>query len=73
MQRYRWWTMDDQLTPFRKAPWRQDEPEHELEPRRILVQMGQDRFAMDLTTRFTVTRRPTTGPVIPLRKANRKS
>jgi hypothetical protein len=64
--------MADQLTPFPQVPWRQDEPEHEL-PRRILVQIEQDRFAIDLTASFTVTRlRPTTGPIIPLRKADRK-
>ena len=50
-------------------PLRRHEPEIELESGRIVFEIGDSRFAVDVTTSFTVTELPSgPGPVIPIPK-----
>jgi hypothetical protein len=61
--------MPDKLIPFPLPPRPQAEPENDVEPFRVIFEIGEDRFAIDVTTRFTVTELPTgAGSVIPIRK-----
>ena len=62
--------MPRKLIPFPTPPRKQPGPETELEPYRILVEIGCDRFAIDVTTTFTVTELPSeVAPLIPIQKS----
>ena len=62
--------MPGELIPFPQPPRRQANRETEAEPRRIIFEIGEDRFAIDMTTTFTVTELPSeVAPVIPIQKS----
>src|SRR5437763_16247546 len=62
--------MPRKLIPFPTPPRKQPGPETELEPYRILVEIGCSRFAIDVTTTFTVTELPSeVAPLIPIQKS----
>ena len=61
--------MPRKLIPFPQPPLRQPGPKTELEPFRVIFEIGADRFAIDMTTTFTITEMPAEpGPVIPIPK-----
>jgi hypothetical protein len=65
--------MPRKLIPFPRPPRKQPRTETGLEPYRIFVEIGEDRFAIDVTTTFTVTELPSeVAPVIPIQKSRYK-
>ena len=62
--------MPSKLIPFPQQPSSQPGPKTELEPFRVIFEIGADRFAIDMTTTFTITEMPAEpGPVIPIQKS----
>ena len=57
-----------ELIPFPQPPRSQARPETEGEPFRVVFEIGESRFAIDVTTSFAFTELPSGArPVIPIR------
>ena len=61
--------MPRKLIPFPQPPRMQPGPKTEGEPFRVIFEIGENRFAIEVNTTFTVTELPSeVAPVIPIPK-----